>query len=148
MADEIIPLFPNMELDDLEELELYEEASSTEKWTYVIDFRNRCAVFDTDGRPLRTKTYAEYLIQTALRILNTERFQYAIYSENIGVEKSEWATWEDIEIRRDMEEALAAHSEIEQAEVVSIERNGSKVYVRIRLIGRAGTAELEEVLGT
>lgn len=146
MTDEPISLFPEMNLIDMEETEIYEGAASNEKWTYMLDFRNRCAVVDEDGRPRKTKTYAEFLIQTAMKILNTERFQYVVYSGDIGVEKSEWPGWEDVEIKRDMEEALTAHPEIQRAEVLSIERDAHEVYVRIHLVGFAGTAEVEEAI--
>lgn len=146
MTDEPISLFPEMNLIDMEETEIYEGAASNEKWTYMLDFRNRCAVVDEDGRPRKTKTYVEFLIQTAMKILNTERFQYVVYSEDIGVEKSEWPGWEDVEIKRDMEEALTAHPEIQRAEVLSIERDAHEVYVRIHLVGLAGTAEIEEAI--
>ncbi|ERI05152.1 DUF2634 domain-containing protein [Aneurinibacillus aneurinilyticus] len=146
MTDEPISLFPEMNLIDMEETEIYEGAASNEKWTYMLDFRNRCAVVDEDGRARKTKTYAEFLIQTAMKILNTERFQYVVYSEDIGVEKSEWPGWEDVEIKRDMEEALTAHPEIQRAEVLSIERDAHEVYVRIHLVGLAGTAEVEEAI--
>ncbi|ODA07619.1 phage portal protein [Paenibacillus polymyxa] len=99
-----------------------------------------------DGRPKKTATYGEYLVQTALKILNTERFQYVVYDEEIGVERSEWANWEDVEIKRDIEEALAAHTEITQAEVLSMERDGQNMYLRIKLTGLAGETELEEAI--
>jgi hypothetical protein len=148
MADEPIQMFPEIDLTDLEEQTIYDDPVSEEKWTYMIDFKNRSMMKDEDGRPLKTQTYAEYLIQTAMSILNTERFQYAIYSENIGVQKSEWPGWEDIEIKRDMEEALMVHTEIEQADVLSMERNGHEVHVRIKLVGRAGTTEMEATVGS
>ncbi|ERI10219.1 DUF2634 domain-containing protein [Aneurinibacillus aneurinilyticus] len=147
MADESISLFPEINLSDMEEIELYEDTPSEDKWTYMIDFRNRCAVVDEDGRPRKTETYAEFLMQTAMKILNTERFQYVVYSADIGVEKSEWSGWEDVEIKRDMEEALTAHPEIERAEVLSMERDAHEVHVKIHLVGLAGTAEVEEAIG-
>ncbi len=147
MADEPISLFPEINLSDMEESELYEDTPSEDKWTYMIDFRNRCAIVDEDGRPRKTETYAEFLVQTAMKILNTERFQYVVYSADIGVEKSEWPGWEDVEIKRDMEEALTAHPEIERAEVLSMERDAHEVHVKIHLVGLAGTVEMEEAIG-
>ncbi|OAB34236.1 phage portal protein [Paenibacillus glacialis] len=109
-----------------------------------MDWRNRRLELTDSGHPRKTQTYGEYLVQTAMKILNTERFQYVVYGEDIGVEKSEWPGWEDIEIKRDIEEALTAHTEIEQAEVLSMQRVGRDMYLQISLTGLVGTALLEE----
>ncbi|WP_305025641.1 DUF2634 domain-containing protein [Paenibacillus lacisoli] len=135
-----------MDLSEMDVADLVDSVPSETKWTYVTDFRNRRAVFDDAGRPEKTKTYAEYLTQTALKILNTERFQYVIYTGNMGVERSEWPGWEDAEISRDIEEALTAHPEIERAEVVSMERRGQEMSLTIRIEGTAGSTTLEEVI--
>ncbi|WP_342356825.1 DUF2634 domain-containing protein [Paenibacillus alvei] len=139
-------LFPEMDLSDIDEVELTETVPSSSKWTYTIDYRNRCAVLTDEGLPRKTSNYEEYLIQTAMKILNTERFQYVIYGEDIGVQRSEWPGWEDIEIQRDIEEALTAHVEIQQAEVLSIVRDGQDMHLRIKLTGLAGTTVLEEMI--
>lgn len=145
MADD--GLFPVLDLTDLNGIELTESVVSATKWTYVIDYRNRRAVFDDAGHPTKTRTYPEYLVQTALKILNTERFRYVLYGSEVGVERSEWSGWEDVEIKRDIEEALMAHAEIQRAEVRSMERTGQEMHLSIFLIGVAGNAELEEVIG-
>lgn len=139
-------LFPEMDLTEVDEVELAESVPSETKWTYVVDYLNRRAVFGDDGRPLKTKTYREYLIQTAMKILSTERFQYVVYDDQIGVSKSEWPGWEDVEIKRDMEEALTAHPEIERAEVISMLRDGPNMHVKIRLTGLIEEIEMEEVI--
>lgn len=146
MADD--SLFPVLDLADLDGIELTESVASETKWTYIIDYRNRRAVLDGAGYPQKTSTYEEYLIQTALKILNTERFRYVVYGEGIGVERSEWCGWEDIEIKRDIEEALMAHVEIQRAEVKSMQRSGQEMLLNISLSGLAGNAELEEAIGT
>ncbi|KGE17561.1 phage portal protein [Paenibacillus wynnii] len=106
-------------------------------------------MLDDAGYPKKTCTYEEYLLQTALKILNTERFRYAVYGEEVGVERSEWSDWEDVEIKRDIEEALKAHAEIQRAEVRSMQRSGQKVVLlNISLSGLAGNAELEEAIST
>lgn len=145
MADEET-LFPEMDLSDVDEVELTESVPSETKWTYMIDYRNRCAVLTDDGLPRKTDTYEEYLIETAMKILNTERFQYVVYGEDIGVQRSDWPSWEDIEIQRDIEEALTAHVEIQQAEVLSLVRDGEDMQLRIELSGLVGTVVLEETL--
>lgn len=141
-----VTLFPEMDLSDIDEVELTETVPSETKWTYMIDYRNRCAVLTDEGLPRKTSTYEEYLIQTAMKILNTERFQYVVYGENIGVQRSEWPGWEDVEIQRDIEEALTAHVEIQQAEVLSMERNGQDMHLKIKLTGLAGTTVMEETI--
>lgn len=139
-------LFPEMDLSDIDEVELTETVPSETKWTYMIDYRNRSAVLTDEGLPCKTRTYEEYLVQTAMKILNTERFQYVVYGEDIGVQRSEWPGWEDVEIQRDIEEALIAHVEIQQAEVLSMTREGQDMHLRIKLTGLAGTTVLEEML--
>ncbi|WP_249901831.1 DUF2634 domain-containing protein [Paenibacillus sp. PK3_47] len=144
MADD--GLFPVLDLTELDGIELIESVVSETKWTYVIDYRNRRAVFDDAGYPKKTSTYEEYLIQTALKTLNTERFRYVVYGEEIGVERSEWFGWEDVEIKRDIEEALMAHAEIQRAEVKAMRRLGQEMQLNISLTGLAGNAELEEAM--
>lgn len=139
-------LFPELDISDIGEVELTESVVSATKWTYVIDYRNRRAVLTEDGYPKKTGSYAEYLVQTALKILNTERFRYVLYGEEVGVERSEWSTWEDVEIKRDMEEALTAHTEIVRAEVRSMVREGQDMHLRILITGLAGQVELEEAI--
>lgn len=139
-------LFPEIDLSDISEVELTETVPSETKWTYMIDYRNRRAVVTDDGLPRKTRNYEEYLVQTAMKILNTERFQYVVYGEDIGVQRSEWPGWEDVEIQRDIEEALIAHVEIQQAEVLSMTREGQDMHLRIKLTGLAGTTVLEEML--
>lgn len=141
-----VTLFPEMDLSDIDEVELTETVQSETKWTYMIDYKHRCAVLTDDGLPRKTRNYEEYLVQTAMKILNTERFQYVVYGEDIGVQRSEWPGWEDVEIQRDIEEALTTHVEIQQAEVLSIERDGQDMHLRIKLTGLAGTTVLEEML--
>ncbi|GGF82625.1 hypothetical protein GCM10010912_29670 [Paenibacillus albidus] len=144
MADD--SLFPDLDISDIGEVELTESVLSATKWTYVIDYRNRSAVLTEDGYPKKTSTYEEYLIQTALKLLNTERFRYVLYGEEVGVERSEWSTWEDIEIKRDMEEALTAHTEIVRAEVRSMVREGQEMHLSILITGLVGQAEMEEAI--
>ncbi|WP_433943360.1 DUF2634 domain-containing protein [Paenibacillus sp. SN-8-1] len=146
MADETTGFFPDLALEGMEDIQLESTAVSEDKWTYMIDFRNRRAVLDDSGRPRKTRTYEEYLMQTALKILNTERFQYVVYDEDVGVEKSEWSNWEDNEIKRDIEEALVAHPEIQAAEVLYLDREPPEMHLKIRLTGLAGAVDLEEAV--
>ncbi|MEK3943553.1 DUF2634 domain-containing protein [Paenibacillus sp. FSL H3-0310] len=141
-------LFPDLDIADIGEVELAESVVSANKWTYVIDYRKRRTVLDDAGYPKKTTTYEEYLVQTALKILNTERFRYVVYGDEVGVERTEWFWWEDVEIKRDIEEALMAHAEIQRAEVRSMQRAGQEMLLNISLSGLAGIAELEEGIST
>ncbi|AWP25400.1 DUF2634 domain-containing protein [Paenibacillus sp. Cedars] len=144
--DEEETLFPEMELDEVDVTDLVDSIPSATKWTYKIDYHNRRAVLDEFGRPVRTETYEEYLVETAMKILCTERFQYVVYSADVGVEKSEWPGWEDHEITRDIEEALTAHPEVEEAEVTSMMRVDRGMNLTVKITGLVGNAELNEVI--
>lgn len=141
-------LFPAMDLEEVDVTDLVDNIPSASKWTYKMDYRNRRAVLDEAGRPIRTTSYEEYLVETAMKIICTERFQYVVYGSDIGVEKSEWPGWEDTEIIRDIEEALTAHPEIEQAEVISMTHVDRGMDLTIQITGLAGAAELNEVIDT
>ncbi len=141
MAEET--LFPDdLDLTDISEDELVPEARSAEKWTYKYDFLNRRMLLTDTGQPIRTATYQEYLREVALKILNTERFQYIVYDEEYGVERSEWAAWDNADVARDMEEALTAHSEIDRAEVTELTRQPPRCFVSIKITALAGEIEL------
>ncbi|WP_337032500.1 DUF2634 domain-containing protein [Paenibacillus illinoisensis] len=144
--DEDESMFPEMELEEVDVTDLVDNIPSETKWTYKMDYRNRRAVLDEYGRPVRTTSYEEFLVETAMKILCTERFQYVVYGADVGVEKSEWQGWEDAEITRDIEEALTAHPEIEQAEVTSMVRVDRGMDLTIQIVGLVGTAELNEVI--
>ena len=144
--DEDESMFPEMELEEVDVTDLVDNISSETKWTYKMDYRNRRAVLDEYGRPVRTTSYEEFLVETAMKILCTERFQYVVYGADVGVEKSEWQGWEDAEITRDIEEALTAHPEIEQAEVTSMVRVDRGMDLTIQIVGLVGTAEVNEVI--
>lgn len=144
--DEDESMFPEMELEEVDVTDLVDNIPSETKWTYKMDYRNRRAVLDEYGRPVRTTSYEEFLVETAMKILCTERFQYVVYGADVGVEKSEWQGWEDAEITRDIEEALTAHPEIEQAEVTSMVRADRGMDLSIQIVGLVGTAEVNEVI--
>ncbi|CAH1216141.1 DUF2634 domain-containing protein [Paenibacillus sp. JJ-223] len=146
--DEEESMFPEMELEEVDVTDLVDNIPSETKWTYKMDYYNRQAVLDEYGRPVRTTSYEEFLVETAMKILCTERFQYIVYGADVGVEKSEWAGWEDHEIIRDIEEALTAHPEIEQAEVTSMTRVDRGMDLTIQITGLVGAAELSEVIDT
>lgn len=139
-----MPMFPEMDFTGLDE-ETLEDGGlpSSEKWTYVIDYKRRRIVTGDDRRPKRTRTYREYIEEVAKKILNTERFRYFIYDDTIGVEKSEWSTWEDGDIRRDIEEALVVHGEIERAEVLDITREPKRMLISLKIIGKEEIVETE-----
>lgn len=79
-------LFPAMDLEEVDVTDLVDNIPSASKWTYKMDYRNRRAVLDEAGRPIRTTSYEEFLVETAMKIICTERFQYVVYGSDIGVE--------------------------------------------------------------
>ncbi|KAG2890944.1 hypothetical protein PC117_g24361, partial [Phytophthora cactorum] len=131
-----------MTLEEIDVTDLMDNIPSATKWTYKIDYRNRRAVLDESGRPVRTESYEEFLVETAMKILCTERFQYVVYGADMGVEKSEWPGWEDTEIIRDIEEALTTHPEIEQAEVTSMTRVDRGMDLTIQITGLVETPDM------
>ncbi|MET3288373.1 UNVERIFIED_CONTAM: hypothetical protein ABID98_000943 [Brevibacillus sp. OAP136] len=100
------------------------------------------------GRYQKTTTYAEYVEEVAKKILQTKRFQYAIYSANYGVDfladigkmRSQISL---PVIKRQAEEALEAHVEIEQSEVVDIAFVGDKVVFTVQIEGARGKTKME-----
>ena len=76
-------MFPTLEGD---ETQLIQSPDDPIPWTYRFDWKTKQFMQGPDGRYVRTQTYAEYLEESAKKILNTKRFRYAIYSENYGVD--------------------------------------------------------------
>jgi len=117
-------------------------------WTYKFDWEAKQLAQGADGRYLRTSTYAEYLEETAKKILNTRRFRYAIYSDRYGVDfPYKFGVMRSAislpVIKREIEEALEAHSEIERAEVVDIRFEGNRVVVSLEILGIRGSTRTE-----
>ena len=139
-------MFPELNGD---ESQLLQSSDNPIPWTYRFDWQTKQLAQGTDGRYLRTATYAEYLEETAKKILNTRRFRYEIYSERYGVDflydvgrmrsGISLAT-----IKTQAQEALEAHSEIERAEIIDIHFEDNRVVVFALVIeGIRGTTRME-----
>jgi Protein of unknown function (DUF2634) len=138
-------MFPELQGD---ESQLIQSPEDPIPWTYRFDRQTKQLMQGSDGRYVRTQTYAEYLEEVAKKILNTKRFRYAIYSENYGVD---FLT--DIGrmrsglslpvIKTQAEEALEAHSEIERAEVLDIRFEDKRVVFSLEIEGVRGRTRTE-----
>lgn len=117
-------------------------------WTYRFDWQTRQLLQAPDGRYVKTTTYAEYLEEITKKILQTKRFQYAIYSANYGVdflaEIGKMRSHISLAvIKRQAEEALEAHLEIEQAQVVDIQMGENNVVFTVQIEGARGKTRVE-----
>ncbi|MED4749957.1 DUF2634 domain-containing protein [Brevibacillus choshinensis] len=138
-------MFPELNGD---ESQLIQSADSPLPWTYKFDWQTKQFAQGTDGRYLKTTTYAQYLEETAKKILNTRRFRYAIYSDRVGVDfLYETGRMESgislAVIKTQAQEALEAHSEIERAEVTSIKFEGNRVLFSLEIEGIRGMTRAE-----
>ncbi len=116
-------------------------------WTYKFDWEMRQFKKGSDGRYLKTKTYAEYLEEISKKIINTRRFQYPIYSGQVGVEYFDYRGMLPKQvslnvIKADVEDALQAHIEIEKATVIDIRFEGNKVLYSFEVIGIRGNTRV------
>jgi hypothetical protein len=141
-------MFPAFEqTEDLQDL-INQTEETPAPWTYRFNWQTRQFIKGLDGRYLRTESYAEYLAEAAKKILNTKRFQYGIYTDRYGVDfladigklRAEISL---PVIKAQAEEALEAHSEIEQAEVTDIHFDDNSVVFHVSLQGLRGPAQVE-----
>lgn len=138
-------MFPELSGD---ESQLVQSPDNPIPWTYKFDWQTKQLMQGPDGRYLRTATYAEYLEETAKKILNTRRFRYEIYSERYGVDYlyqvGRMPSGMSLAvIKTQAEEALEAHSEIERAEVVDIRFDGNRIVFGLEIEGTRGTTRTE-----
>lgn len=138
-------MFPELSGD---ESRLVQSPDNPIPWTYKFDWRTKQLMRGPDGRYLRTTTYAEYLEETAKKILNTRRFRYSIYSENYGVDYlSDIGRMRSgislATIKSQAQEALEAHSEIDRAEVIDIRFESNRVIFSLKIEGVRGTTRTE-----
>ncbi|MBY0052269.1 DUF2634 domain-containing protein [Brevibacillus agri] len=138
-------MFPELTGD---ESQLVQSPDNPIPWTYKFDWSTKQLQQGPDGRYLRTTTYAEYLEETAKKILNTRRFRYEVYSERYGVdflyEVGRMPSGMSLAvIKTQAEEALEAHSEIERAEVVDIRFDGNRIVFGLEIEGTRGTTRTE-----
>ncbi|MED1945847.1 MULTISPECIES: DUF2634 domain-containing protein [Brevibacillus] len=138
-------MFPELNGD---ETQLVQSQDNPIPWTYKFDWTTKQFMQGLDGRYLRTTTYAEYLEETAKKILNTRRFRYEIYSERYGVDflydAGRMRSGISLPaIKTQAQEALEAHSEIERAEVVDIRFENNGVIFSLEIEGMRGTTRTE-----
>lgn len=138
-------MFPELNGD---ETQLVQSPDSPIPWTYKFNWQTKQLMRGPDGRYLHTTTYAEYLEETAKKILNTRRFRYAIYSERYGVdflyEVGRMRSGISLAtIKTQAQEALEDHSEIERAEVIDIRFEGNRVIFLLEIEGIRGTTRTE-----
>ncbi|EJL22475.1 DUF2634 domain-containing protein [Brevibacillus sp. BC25] len=130
------------------ETQLVQSPDNPIPWTYKFDWTTKQLQQGPDGRYLRTTTYAEYLEETAKKILNTRRFRYEIYSERYGVdflyETGRMRSGISLPaIKMQAQEALEAHSEVERSEVVDIRFEDNRVIFSLEMEGTRGTTRTE-----
>jgi hypothetical protein len=138
-------MFPQLNGD---ESQLVQSPDSPLPWTYRFDWKTRQLVQGPDGRYLRTTTYADYLAEIAKKIMQTKRFHYAIYSAHYGVDYladiGKLRSQISLPVmKRQVEEALEAHQEIEQAEVTDIRMGQNNVLFTVKIEGTRGKTKVE-----
>lgn len=138
-------MFPELSGD---ESQLIQSSDNPIPWTYKFDWQTSQIEQGPDGRYVKTATYAEYLAETAKKILNTRRFRYVIYSERVGVDfLSDTGRMRSgislAVIKTQAQEALEARSEIERAEVTDIKFEGNRVIFSLEIEGIRGTTRTE-----
>ncbi|KMZ42503.1 MULTISPECIES: DUF2634 domain-containing protein [Bacillales] len=138
-------MFPTLEGD---ETQLIQSVDDPIPWTYKFDWTTKQLMQGPDGRYLRTTTYAEYLEETAKKILNTRRFRYEIYSEQYGVDfLFEVGRMRSVIslpiIKTQVQEALEAHGEIEHVEVFGIKFEENRLVFSLEIEGIRGKTRLE-----
>lgn len=138
-------MFPELNGD---ESQLVQSPDNPVPWTYKFNWQTNQFEQGPDGRYFRTTSYAEYLAETAKKILNTRRFRYAIYSERYGVdflyEVGRMRSGISLAtIKTQAQEALEAHIEIERAEVIDIRFEGNRIIFALEIVGLRGTTRTE-----
>ncbi|RNB81089.1 DUF2634 domain-containing protein [Brevibacillus nitrificans] len=117
-------------------------------WTYRFNWETGQLLQGPDGRYLRTTSYEQFLEETAKKILHTQRFRYAIYSERYGVDfltnRGRLRSGISLAvIKAQVQEALEAHKEIERAEVLDIRFEGNRVVLQGEIVGSRGSTKVE-----
>lgn len=92
----------------------------------------------------------EAMKQTIYHIINTERYQYLIYSWNYGVELADLfgkpITYCYPEIKRRITEALLQDSRIESVESFEFSYSKGDVIAKFKVITTEGEIEIEKVV--
>ena len=92
----------------------------------------------------------EALKQAVYKILNTERYDYIMYSWNYGVEIKnlfgKHISYVLPELERVITEALVQDDRIEEVTDFEFETNKNDVIVKFRVVSTEGTTEIEKVV--
>ena len=119
-----------------------ETATEQTSRTYYLDVEKNIISNYCDG--------IEAIKQTIYCILNTERFNYLIYSWNYGIEIEhligESITYVIPELERVISEALIQDSRVVQVSDFKFEVNKNKVIVTFKVITTVGNIEIEKVV--
>ena len=119
-----------------------ETATEQTSRTYYLDVEKNIISNYCDG--------IEAIKQTIYCILNTERFNYLIYSWNYGIEIEhligESITYVIPELERVINEALIQDSRVVQVSDFKFEVNKNKVIVTFKVITTVGNIEIEKVV--
>lgn len=131
-------MIPNVDDDLLADIEITEQPSLT----YEIKLDK-----DKMGNYING---IEAMKQTIYHIINTERYQYLIYSWNYGVELADLfgkpITYCYPEIKRRITEALLQDSRIESVESFEFSYSKGDVIAKFKVITTEGEIEIEKVV--
>lgn len=131
-------MIPNVDDDLLADIEIIEQPSLT----YEIKLDK-----DKMGNYING---IEAMKQTIYHIINTERYQYLIYSWNYGVELADLfgkpITYCYPEIKRRITEALLQDSRIESVESFEFSYSKGDVIAKFKVITTEGEIEIEKVV--
>lgn len=131
-------MIPNVDDDLLADIEIIEQPSLT----YEIKLDR-----DKMGNYING---IEAMKQSIYHIINTERYQYLIYSWNYGVELADLfgkpITYCYPEIKRRITEALLQDSRIESVESFEFSYSKGDVITKFKVITTEGEIEIEKVV--
>jgi len=128
--------------EGVEELQQDIEIVTEPSYTYKIDFENGVVTGYIDG--------LEAIKQAIFKILNTERYEYPIYSWNYGIELKDLfgqpIPYVLPELKRRITEALMQDDRILSVDNFSFETNKNKVHVTFTVQTIFGDVEAEKVV--
>ncbi len=128
--------------EGVEELQQDIEIVTEPSYTYKIDFENGVVTGYIDE--------LEAIKQAIFKILNTERYEYPIYTWNYGIELKDLfgqpIPYVLPELKRRITEALLQDDRIESVDNFTFETNKNKVYVTFTVHTIFGDVEAEKVV--
>jgi len=131
-------MIPNINDDFQEDFEIETGTS----YTYKLDLEGKIVTGYIDG--------IEAMKQAIFKILNTERYEYVIYSWNYGIELADLfgqpISYVLPELKRRITEALMQDDRILSVDNFSFETNRNKVHVTFTVHTIFGDVEAEKVV--